>query len=72
MTQLTKIVPYIWFDSDASDPVNFYVHLFPNSRIISKVMLKDLDNPFEEVSFELSGQPFYAVGTKAEWSLTHL
>ena len=29
----SKIVPCLWFDSQAEDAVRFYTEVFPNSRI---------------------------------------
>ena len=33
MATMQKISPNLWFDSEAEDAANFYVSLFPNSRI---------------------------------------
>ncbi len=30
---MTKITPFLWFDSQAMDAANFYLSVFPNSRI---------------------------------------
>ena len=29
----TKIAPFLWFDDDAEAAMNFYVSIFPNSRV---------------------------------------
>ena len=33
MATRQKITPFLWFDSNAEEAVNFYVSLFANSRI---------------------------------------
>jgi len=32
---MLKITPFLWFDTEAEEAANFYVSLFPNSRITS-------------------------------------
>ncbi len=34
---MPKIHPFLWFDTQAEDAANFYVSLFPNSRILNVV-----------------------------------
>lgn len=60
------ITPCIWMDGTAEDAANFYVSLFPNSRIDS-VSRYEPDSPFPTefpegtamlVAFTLNGQPF--------------
>lgn len=36
-----KIVPHLWFDTEAEDAVNFYANVFPETEIIKKVTLQD-------------------------------
>lgn len=31
---MSKIIPFLWFDSQAMDAANFYLSIFPNSRIL--------------------------------------
>ena len=30
---MSKVTPFLWFDTEAEEAANFYVSLFPNSRI---------------------------------------
>ena len=30
---MKKITPFLWFDSNAEEAVNFYTSIFPNSKI---------------------------------------
>ena len=61
----SRITPFLWFDSNADEAVDFYVSIFKNSR-----RLTELRNPGEApgpkggvmvVSFELDGQKFTAL-----------
>lgn len=62
MSEIQKITPSLWFDGHAEAAVDFYVSLFPNSRIISVVRIPS--GPGEDgaiVDFELDGQRMNAV-----------
>ena len=58
----SPITPFLWFDQNAEEAANFYLAIFPNSRIVD-----ELRNPGEApgpkggiltISFELNGQRF--------------
>src|SRR5271167_2515435 len=60
-----RITPFLWFDSNAEEAVEFYLSIFKNSRSIS-----ELRNPgpapgalgsILTLSFELDGVPFTAL-----------
>jgi predicted 3-demethylubiquinone-9 3-methyltransferase (glyoxalase superfamily) len=58
---MPKITPFLWFDTQAEEAANFYVSVFPNSRIVS-VDRYPIDPPqgpkagdVMTVSFELDG-----------------
>jgi predicted 3-demethylubiquinone-9 3-methyltransferase (glyoxalase superfamily) len=51
-----KITPFLWFDTQAEEAMNFYVSLFKNSKIGS--VTRGPDGKVFTVSFELDGQPF--------------
>lgn len=64
---MQKIVPSLWFDNNAEEAMEYYVSVFPNSKIISKDKYPDesLDEHFRGMSgkiingqFELNGQKF--------------
>lgn len=64
---MPKPVPSIWFDTNAEEAMNYYISVFPNSRITSIDYYPDesLDEHFRGMSgkvingqFELDGQPF--------------
>ena len=65
MTQPRKqprLTPHLWFEKDAKAAAEFYVSVFPNSKITSVRTLRGTPSGDTEiVSFELSGQPFMAI-----------
>jgi predicted 3-demethylubiquinone-9 3-methyltransferase (glyoxalase superfamily) len=66
---MQKITPFLWFDSQAEEAVNFYVSIFKNSRIRSIVRYDEeaaraAGRPrgsVMTVAFELDGQEFTAL-----------
>ena len=60
-----KIVPNLWFDTEAVEAANFYVSLFKNSRIVSTTHYNEA-GPREAgmvmtVEWELDGQRFIGI-----------
>ncbi|MGE5277074.1 MAG: VOC family protein [Acidobacteriota bacterium] len=62
---MQKITPFLWFDGNAEEAVNFYTSIFPNSRIVSVSRHGDAGpGPKGSVmvmTFELEGQQFMAL-----------
>lgn len=59
---INKIIPSLWYDKEAVEAAEFYTSFFPNSRIISKTVIKDTPSgDCDEVVFDLAGQRFYAI-----------
>ncbi len=63
----SRITPFLWFDQNAEEAVDFYLSIFPNSRRLGELK-SDLDNPNMPpkgkpltVSFELDGLRFTAL-----------
>ena len=60
-----KIVPFLWFDNNAEEAVNFYTSIFKNSKILNVSRHKDVTSgPKSSVltaTFELNGQEFIAL-----------
>ena len=77
MTQ--KITPNLWFDGNAKEAVDYYVSVFPESKIISMEhypnseaegladFQKDLAGKVLTVEFELNGQGFVAINAGPEF-----
>ena len=62
---MRAITPNLWFDDNALEAAEFYVSLFPDSRI-TRVMRYTSAGPGPEgevvtVEFELRGQPFTGI-----------
>lgn len=59
---MQKITPHLWFDKQAVEAAEFYVSLFPESRIINVTRLTNTPSgDCDLVSFALAGQPFMAI-----------
>jgi predicted 3-demethylubiquinone-9 3-methyltransferase (glyoxalase superfamily) len=59
-----RITPFLWFDNNAEDAVNFYLSIFKNSRRIDALHNSE-DRPAPAkiltIAFELDGQIFTAL-----------
>jgi predicted 3-demethylubiquinone-9 3-methyltransferase (glyoxalase superfamily) len=62
---MQKITPFLWFDHQAEEAMNFYVSIFKNSKVLSVNRYGDAGpRPKGSVmtaSFELDGQVFTAL-----------
>ena len=56
---MQKITPFLWFDNQAEEAVNFYVSLFGNSKILSTH--RGGDGSVMTASFQLEGLKFTAL-----------
>ena len=66
-----RIVPNLWFDTEAEEAANFYVSVFDNSRIVNVTHYTDA-GPREAgmvmtVEFELDGQRFVGINGGPEF-----
>ncbi len=60
-----RITPFLWFDSNAEEAVDFYIGVFRNSRRLDK-LVNPGDAPVPKgkvltIAFELDGQKFTAL-----------
>jgi predicted 3-demethylubiquinone-9 3-methyltransferase (glyoxalase superfamily) len=59
-----RITPFLWFNNNAEDAVNFYLSIFKNSRRL-EVLPGNADHPgpasILTIAFELDGQKFTAL-----------
>jgi len=73
---MSKIRPCLWFDGEAEEAANFYVSLFPSSRI-DHVQRNVMDSPSGKagtvlvVEFTLAGQRFMALNGGTRFEYTH-
>ncbi|HZM85533.1 MAG TPA: VOC family protein [Blastocatellia bacterium] len=62
---MQKITPFLWFDNNAEEAVNFYVSLFKNSKVLSITRYGEAGpGPAGTVltaAFQLQGQEFIAL-----------
>jgi predicted 3-demethylubiquinone-9 3-methyltransferase (glyoxalase superfamily) len=66
---MQKITPFLWFDNQAEEAVNFYISIFRNSKIVNVARYGDdgarvsgrSQGSVMTVAFELDGQPFVAL-----------
>jgi predicted 3-demethylubiquinone-9 3-methyltransferase (glyoxalase superfamily) len=56
---MQKITPFLWFDGNAEDAMNFYVSIFKNSKILS--LHRGEQGRVTGGSFQLDGQAFLAL-----------
>ncbi len=56
---MKKITPFLWFDHQAEEAMNFYVSLFKNSRVLG--VTPGPNGKATSVTFELEGQEFMAL-----------
>ena len=76
---MQKITPNLWFDGNAKQAVDFYVSVFPNSKILSTEnypqsteegladFQKDLAGQVLAIEFELDGVRFTAINAGPEF-----
>jgi predicted 3-demethylubiquinone-9 3-methyltransferase (glyoxalase superfamily) len=62
-----RITPFLWFDSNAEEAVEFYLTVFKNSRRLDG---KRSEGPVLTVSFELDGQTFTALNGGPTYKFT--
>jgi predicted 3-demethylubiquinone-9 3-methyltransferase (glyoxalase superfamily) len=66
MTQ--KITPFLWFDDQAEEAINFYLSIFKNSKMINAN--RDPDGNLFTATFQLEGQEFMALNGGPQFSFT--
>lgn len=64
---MQKITPCLWFDNEAEEAANYYISVFPDSKI-NEVVKYTTETPSNKpigsvllVNFEINGQPFTAL-----------
>lgn len=65
---MKKITPFLWFDDQAEDAMNFYVSIFKNSRVLS--VSPGPSGRAMSVTFELDGQEFVAFNAGPQFKFT--
>lgn len=60
MATFQRIVPCLWFNTEAEEAANFYVSVFKNAKITGVTRFSN-EGRVMTVSFELDGAPFVAL-----------
>ncbi len=56
---MQKIIPFLWYDGNAKEAIDFYVSIFKDAKILSET--PGPDGKMLTASFQLAGQTFYAL-----------
>jgi len=64
---MPTITPFLWFDSQAEETMNYYLSIFKNSKVLS---VNRADGKVLTVTFELEGQKFMALNGGPHFKFT--
>ena len=71
---MSKITPFLWFDTQAEEAANFYVSVFPRSKILNVSHYLEVGpgpkGSVMTVELELDGQRFIALNGGPEYKFT--
>lgn len=76
---MQKIIPNLWFNRNAEEAVNYYLSVFPNSKLITTTYYpteglmdfqKDFAGKVLTIDFEVNGQVFTAINAGDEFKFT--
>ena len=71
---MQKISPFLWFNGNAEEAVNFYLSVFEESRIVNVMRYGDVGpgpkGTVMTLTFQLQGQEFIALNGGPEFSFT--
>jgi uncharacterized glyoxalase superfamily protein PhnB len=63
--EMKKITPFLWFDTQAEEAMNFYVSVFKDSKVLG--VSRGPDGRAQSVNFELEGQEFIGFNAGPEF-----
>ena len=62
---MQKITPFLWFDGNAEEAMNFYVSIFKNSKVLRVTRYGEAEpgpkGTVMSATFQLDGQEFFAL-----------
>jgi predicted 3-demethylubiquinone-9 3-methyltransferase (glyoxalase superfamily) len=71
---MQKITPFLWYDGQAEEAVNFYVSIFKNSKVVSVARYGDggpgPKGSVMTAAFQLEGQDFVALNGGPQYKFT--
>ena len=65
---MAKITPFLWYDGNAEEAINFYRSIFPKSKVLNTQ--SGPDGKVMGITFELEGQRFIAFNGGPHLKLT--
>lgn len=65
---MKKITPFLWFDTQAEEAMNFYISIFKNSKVLG--VTPGPDGRAVSVSFELEGQEFIGLNAGPQYKFS--
>jgi predicted 3-demethylubiquinone-9 3-methyltransferase (glyoxalase superfamily) len=66
---MKKITPFLWFNGQAEEAMNFYISIFKNSKIVSLHRMGE-GGPVTSGTFQLDGQEFFALNGGPQFTFT--
>ena len=71
---MQKITPFLWFDGNAEEAMNFYVSIFKNSKVLRVTRYGEAGpgpkGTVMSATFQLEGQNFFALNGGPQFSFT--
>jgi predicted 3-demethylubiquinone-9 3-methyltransferase (glyoxalase superfamily) len=71
---MQSITPFLWFDTQAEEAMNFYVSIFKNSKVLTVTRYGDAGpgpkGSVMSATFILDGQEFYALNGGPKYKFT--
>jgi predicted 3-demethylubiquinone-9 3-methyltransferase (glyoxalase superfamily) len=71
---MQKITPFLWFNGQAEEAMNFYVSVFKNSKVVHVSRYGDAGpgpkGTVMSATFQLEGQNFYALNGGPQFTFT--
>ena len=64
---MPKITPFLWFDGQAEEAMNFYISIFKKAKVVS---VSRADGRVMSVTFELAGQKFMGLNAGPRFKFT--
>jgi predicted 3-demethylubiquinone-9 3-methyltransferase (glyoxalase superfamily) len=64
---MPKITPFLWFDGQAEEAMNYYVSIFKNAKVLN---VSRANGKVMSVTFELEGQQFMGLNAGPKFKFT--
>ena len=69
-TSIQKITPFLWFNNQAKAAVDFYLSIFPDSKVVSSQQYSDTPSgAVETYTIELIGQKFILMSSGPQFKI---